>query len=488
MAARTNLLAAFGLSLVVIVAMAVGFQITSTQFLSDQDKVNFLARQLGELQMIAAGVNRQMKEGMDSILTTVEAEELEETEHNAEKCFHRLLKAIASMPDLQAQRLEEEEIRRMLETYQNLSRRIHSLIELRQNRGKDELFDVLEEYEETVERDFDKRLDLMIQSAIESKSKQIRHHKRQMQRAVSQVGEFMVVGILLVVSIMAVASYLLLRSLTNIKDQATELEHQHHVLQEQSGAIAANKAKSEFLASMSQEIRTPLTAILGFAEAILKRLTTAEDISAVRIIKRNGEYLLRLTNDILDLSKIEVGKLAIERIACSPTGVVDNVASLIRVRAEAKNIPLHIEYVGEIPETIQCDPKRLRQILANLLDNAIEFTESGCVHLVTQLVQGADRQPRLQFEVIDTGIGMPQYQVSKIFQPFTRTDSSTSQEFGGTGLGLAISKQLAVKMGGDVTVSSTLGKGSTFTLTIDTGTIDTGSLDGSKSHPSPDTT
>jgi len=239
-----------------------------------------------------------------------------------------------------------------------------------------------------------------------------------------------------------------------------------------AAAEAANRSKSEFLANMSHEIRTPMTAILGFSDVLLMNLEEEGNISAVNTIKRNGDYLLELINDILDLSKIEAGKLEIERIASSPINVVSSVASLMRVRAEAKGLPLQIEYVGGIPETILCDPTRLRQILINLLGNAIKFTESGSVRLLTRFAQSTARPPSLRFDVIDTGIGMTQEQASRLFQPFTQADASTTRKFGGTGLGLTISKRLAEMLGGDITIQTAPGKGSTFSVTVETGPLD----------------
>jgi len=267
---------------------------------------------------------------------------------------------------------------------------------------------------------------------------------------------------------------------------ARDLEWANRSLREQSDmAIVATQAKSEFLANMSHEIRTPMTAILGFSEVLYENIgccskcvehescqLRVQNKTYVETIRANGEHLLKLINDILDLSKVEAGKLEIEQITCSPTKVVADVMSLMRVRAEAKNLPLETEYVGPIPETIQCDPTRLRQILINLLGNAIKFTELGSVRLDVRLVQSTNKPPFLQFDVIDTGIGMTQEQISKLFQPFAQADSSTTREFGGTGLGLAISKRLAEMLGGDITISSSPGKGSTFSLIIETGLLD----------------
>ena len=143
-------------------------------------------------------------------------------------------------------------------------------------------------------------------------------------------------------------------------------------------AEASTRSKSEFLANMSHEIRTPMTAILGFTETMLDpQQPDSERINAIHTIRRNGEHLLQIINDILDISKIEAGKLDVERIRCSPVDVVADVMSLMQVRADAKNLPFNIEYIGVVPETIDSDPTRLKQILMNLIGNAIKFTETG---------------------------------------------------------------------------------------------------------------
>ncbi|NMC20083.1 MAG: PAS domain S-box protein [Thermogutta sp.] len=240
-------------------------------------------------------------------------------------------------------------------------------------------------------------------------------------------------------------------------------------------AESATRAKSEFLANMSHEIRTPLTAILGFTEILIADPSVEQGppdgIHALHTIQRNGKYLLELINDILDLSKIEAGKLEVERIACSPAQLLTDVVALIGVRAAAKNLPLNLQFVGKLPETIDTDPLRLRQILINLIGNAIKFTETGEVRLVVRLVQEPDRPALLQIDVIDTGIGLTEEQAARLFQPFSQGDSSTTRKYGGTGLGLTISKRLAEMLGGDITFLSTPGKGSTFTLTVATGDL-----------------
>jgi len=237
-------------------------------------------------------------------------------------------------------------------------------------------------------------------------------------------------------------------------------------------AEAATRSKSEFLANMSHEIRTPMTAILGFTETMLDPdLSDSDRLNAVYTIRRNGEHLLQIINDILDISKIEAGKLDVERMSCAPTQVVAEVKSLMQVRADAKNLPFSIEYDGPIPETIESDPTRLKQILVNLIGNAIKFTETGEVKLVIRLIDGAGG-PCMQFDVLDTGMGMTPEQVGRLFQAFSQADASTTRKFGGTGLGLNISKRLAQMLGGDITVESRPGEGSRFRATIMVGSMD----------------
>ncbi len=237
-------------------------------------------------------------------------------------------------------------------------------------------------------------------------------------------------------------------------------------------AEAATRAKTEFLANMSHEIRTPMTAILGFSEVLASSITDQAQLDSVKTIQRNGEYLLTIINDILDLSKIEAGKLTIDRVPCSPSRILSEIVSLMRVRAAAKNIPVRIDYDGPIPESIQSDPTRLRQILINLVGNAVKFTESGEIVVVARLCRDDPERARLQFDVIDSGIGMTEEQIAELFTPFGQLDTSTTRRHGGTGLGLTISRRLARELGGDVTVRSEFGKGSVFTLTVGTGPLD----------------
>jgi PAS domain S-box-containing protein len=234
----------------------------------------------------------------------------------------------------------------------------------------------------------------------------------------------------------------------------------------------ANRAKSEFVANMSHEIRTPMTAILGFTDILLGTLHDAEAIGAAEVIKRNGEYLLEIINDILDLSKIEAGKMEVHLAPCSPSEVLCEVASLMQVRADARNLTLNFSSDGPLPQLISTDPLRLRQILINLIGNALKFTEKGGVRVVTRVLAAETASPRLQIDVIDTGIGMTPDQMARLFKPFEQGDSTASRRFGGTGLGLAISRRLAEMLGGGITLSSQLGVGSAFQVTIATGLLD----------------
>jgi PAS domain S-box-containing protein len=257
-----------------------------------------------------------------------------------------------------------------------------------------------------------------------------------------------------------------------VKDITEHKQAEAELASARAAAEAANRAKSEFLANMSHEIRTPMTAILGFADLLLQNLEEPQNVEAANTIKRNGKHLLQIINDVLDLSKIEAGRLQIEQISCSPHQIVAEVVSLMRVRADVKGLPLVVEYSGPTPETIITDPTRLRQILVNLIGNAIKFTEVGSVRVVTRLVADADQEPKLTFDVIDTGIGIAKEEIAGIFEPFTQGDASTTRKFGGSGLGLAISKRLARLLGGDVTVASAAGRGSTFSVTVATGPLD----------------
>jgi PAS domain S-box-containing protein len=246
-----------------------------------------------------------------------------------------------------------------------------------------------------------------------------------------------------------------------------------------AAAKMASAAKSEFLANMSHEIRTPMTAILGFAELASERCPAQCEFGRtthrehIEVILRNGRYLLELINDILDLSKIEAGKLTVERIPCSPALILKEVEQLMMVRSNAKGLALRVELDGTIPETIQSDPSRVRQILINLTGNAVKFTEVGHVLLTARLVESAVGVPFLEIDVADTGLGISDEQAGNLFQAFSQADTSTTRKYGGTGLGLTVCRRLATALGGDVYLESTkVGVGSRFRLRIPTGSLE----------------
>ncbi len=260
-------------------------------------------------------------------------------------------------------------------------------------------------------------------------------------------------------------------------------EHEKRLLEEQErlamekiclATEAANRAKSRFLAHMSHEIRTPLNAILGFTELLLKGADEGDEAERrdyLETIYGSGRHLLELIDDVLDLSKIEANRMEFEQIVCSPGRIVAEVVSLLRVRAQEKRLSLEAEWPDGVPATIRTDPVRLKQLLMNLVGNAIKFTESGGVRIVGRLI-GPRRRPQMAFDVVDTGIGIPAEKLDKIFEAFVQADSSVTRRFGGTGLGLAISRRIAEALGGGLTVRSELGKGSVFTATIDAGSLE----------------
>ncbi|MCZ6714251.1 MAG: ATP-binding protein [Deltaproteobacteria bacterium] len=260
-----------------------------------------------------------------------------------------------------------------------------------------------------------------------------------------------------------------LRANTGLTAEAAEA-----LRQAKKRAEAATRVKSEFLANMSHELRTPMTAILGYTELLLEDGDLARApmrrIEALRTLKRNGQHLMRILTDILDLSKIEAGKIEVEHISTSPCEVVADIESVMRGAAEEKGIRFEVIYVDQIPSKIETDPTRLRQILMNLVGNAIKFTEKGSVKMRVQL-EGEGEGRLLCFAVVDTGRGLSSEAMSRIFESFSQADASTTREFGGTGLGLTISRQLARLLGGDITVESVEGEGSTFRLTIQAGAI-----------------
>lgn len=228
-------------------------------------------------------------------------------------------------------------------------------------------------------------------------------------------------------------------------------------------AQSANRAKSEFLANMSHEVRTPLGAIIGFAELVKDspRLKSEEQ-EFISTIIRNGHQLLKIVNEILDISKVESERISVEKVAFNPRGTIDDVITLLRPQAEEKGLKFEMTVESSFPEQIVSDPTIFRQLLINIINNSIKFTEKGRVDVRARIVNG-----QIEFTVQDTGIGISDEQAQRLFQPFVQADSSTRRKYGGTGLGLYLSKRLAQKLGGDLVLAeSSVGKGSTFVITI----------------------
>jgi signal transduction histidine kinase/ActR/RegA family two-component response regulator len=259
------------------------------------------------------------------------------------------------------------------------------------------------------------------------------------------------------------------RAAAELERQSTESD----LVRARDTAERANQSKTDFLANMSHEIRTPMTAILGFTDLMREDATGRELpphwLQHLQTIQDHGQVLLAILNDILDLSKIEAGKMSVEHVAVAPDLLVRDVVQLLRPRATEKGLELTAVWTTPVPVRIAGDPVRLRQILVNLVGNAIKFTASGSVTVRIRFDDDDPAMPRLCFAVADTGIGIGEQQLQRLFAAFEQADTSTTRRFGGTGLGLQISRRLARLMGGDITVASAAGAGSTFTLSVPTG-------------------
>ncbi len=245
-----------------------------------------------------------------------------------------------------------------------------------------------------------------------------------------------------------------------VKEKTAELE------MEMERAENSEKAKEQFLANMSHEIRTPLNAILGMTRLLLEKSPREDQLRYLNAISESSDNLLVIINDILDLSKIEAGKILFEKIAFAPRERIATVINTLQFQAMTKGLDLDFSCAENVPDRLEGDPYRLNQVLINLAGNAIKFTDKGKVQIHVELEKEALNNIWLRFSVSDTGIGISQDKLQHIFDMFTQETSSTTRKFGGTGLGLAICKRLIELQGGRIRVESELGKGSTFSFAI----------------------
>ncbi|MEJ2487238.1 MAG: transporter substrate-binding domain-containing protein [Anaerolineales bacterium] len=272
--------------------------------------------------------------------------------------------------------------------------------------------------------------------------------------------------LLIVMTVVLVVAIILTVIMHSNRKLAREV--QERVLAEQK-AEEATRAKSEFLANMSHEIRTPMNAIIGMAHLALKTDLNAKQYDYLKKVDISAKSLLGIINDILDFSKIEAGKMDMESVDFQLEDALDNISTLVGIKTQEKRLELLFKTDPSVPTALIGDPLRLGQVLINLSNNAVKFTDAGEIIVSTELVKKDGAQATLKFSVQDTGVGMTAEQAAKLFQPFAQADSSTTRKYGGTGLGLTISKRLAEMMGGEIWVESEPGQGSTFSFTANFG-------------------
>jgi signal transduction histidine kinase/ActR/RegA family two-component response regulator len=268
-------------------------------------------------------------------------------------------------------------------------------------------------------------------------------------------------------SLAFVAVFLIEPSVRLLQRQIAELEETARALDE-ARVEARNAAaiKGEFLANMSHEIRTPMNGIIGMADLVLQSDLSPSQRHQVGLIAESGKSLLGILNDVLDFSKIEAGELHLEEVTFDLQQCVENAVAPFELVADQKGLQMEVKFDPELPSTVQGDPGRIRQVLANLVSNAVKFTEQGSVDIIVAEAERHNRVSTVEFSVHDTGPGIPDEKLADIFNAFRQADNSTSRRFGGTGLGLSISEQLAEMMHGELTVSSKMGDGSLFCFRV----------------------
>jgi signal transduction histidine kinase/CheY-like chemotaxis protein len=467
MSLRNSLLLLYSLILAVLVVALTGFYWAVERSIADQKLLRAAQIQVRDFDTFSAMAHRQLAATARHLVFGTA--DLDLLKRQRQQALENLDRAIATVRTelnvLQRQgkghsaetKQEAEELGLMLNVrnaFNDMCTAADAVISRRDQIGQSELL--------TTIRDLDNRLRTSVDAPMErlkSDEMAVLLQRETAMAGHSQLFERLaIVTCLSTVIIVFVGSRFLRRAMMD--------------LAKKEAAIAADRAKSEFLANMSHEIRTPMTAILGFTDILAQSISNPERVKTAEIIKRNGEHLLDIINDILDLSKIEAGQTGVAREPCSPSQIVAEVASLMQVRAMAKRLDLQVEFDGKVPETIQSSPLRLRQILINLVGNAIKFTEAGSVRLVTRLIDDKTDKPLMQFDVIDTGVGISQENLAKLFKAFGQVPTPRTSTTEGTGLGLAISRRLANMLDGDITVTSTVGKGSTFSATVATGPLE----------------